>query len=33
MAMSLSEPHETDPYHKAGLKLGDQQYALNDQWE
>ena len=33
MAMSLSEPHETDPYHQAGLKLGDQQYALNDQWE
>jgi saccharopine dehydrogenase-like NADP-dependent oxidoreductase len=33
MAMSLSEPHETDPYHLAGLKLGDQQYALNDQWE
>ena len=33
MAMSLSEPHETDPYHKPGLKLGDQQYALNDQWE
>ncbi len=33
MAMSLSEVHETDPYHQAGLKLGDQQYALNDQWE
>jgi saccharopine dehydrogenase-like NADP-dependent oxidoreductase len=33
MAMSLSEPHETDPTRKAGLKLGDQQYALNDQWE
>ena len=23
MAMSLSEPHETDPYQKPGLKLGD----------
>ena len=33
MAMSLSEPHETDPYHLPGLKLGDQQYALNEQWE
>ena len=33
MAMSLSEPHENDPYHQPGLKLGDQQYALNDQWE
>ena len=33
MAMSLSEPHETDPYHQPGLKLGDQQYALNEQWE
>ena len=33
MAMSLSEPDEVDPYHKAALKLGDQQYALNDQWE
>lgn len=33
MAMSLSEPHETDPFHQPGLKLGDQQYALNEQWE
>ena len=33
MAMSLSEPHETDPYHKPGIKLGDAQYALNSQWE
>ena len=33
MAMSLSEPHETDPFHQPGIKLGDQQYALHDQWE
>lgn len=33
MAMSLSEPHESDPFNKPGLKLGDAQYALNDQWE
>jgi saccharopine dehydrogenase-like NADP-dependent oxidoreductase len=33
MAMSLSEPHEADPYRKPGIKLGDAQYALNDQWE
>ena len=33
MAMSLSEAHETDPHHLPGIKLGDQQYALNEQWE
>jgi len=33
MAMSLSEPHEKDPYNKPGIKLGDAQYALNNQWE
>ncbi|MEY4418063.1 MAG: hypothetical protein RIQ88_501 [Actinomycetota bacterium] len=33
MALSLSEPHEHDPYHKTGIKLGDGQYALNDQWQ
>jgi saccharopine dehydrogenase-like NADP-dependent oxidoreductase len=33
MAMSLSEPHETDPTHVPGIKLGDAQYALNEQWE
>jgi saccharopine dehydrogenase-like NADP-dependent oxidoreductase len=33
MAMSLSEPHESDPYRKPGIKLGDAQYALNGQWE
>jgi len=33
MAMSLSEPHESDPEHLPGIKLGDQQYAVNEQWE
>jgi saccharopine dehydrogenase-like NADP-dependent oxidoreductase len=33
LALSLSEKHETDPFHKTGIKLGDGQYALNDQWE
>jgi len=33
MAMSLSEPHESDPEHQPGIKLGDQQYAVNEQWE
>ena len=33
MAMSLSEPHEKDPFRTPGIKLGDAQYALSDQWE
>jgi len=33
MAMSLSEAHENDPFHKTGIKLGDAQYALNEQWQ
>ncbi|MEY2676059.1 MAG: hypothetical protein RL510_79, partial [Actinomycetota bacterium] len=33
MAMSLSEAHPEDPHHLPGIKLGDQQYALNEQWE
>jgi len=33
MAMSLSEAHESDPFHKTGIKLGDQQFAVNEQWE
>jgi hypothetical protein len=33
MALSLSEPHETDPYHLPGIKLGDSQFALNEQWK
>jgi saccharopine dehydrogenase (NAD+, L-lysine forming) len=33
MAMSLSEPHESDPYHQPGLKLGDLQFAQSEAWE
>ena len=33
MAMSLSEPHPEDPFHKPGIKLGDSQFAVNEQWE
>ena len=33
MAMSLSEAHESDPFHKPGIKLGDAQYAIHEQWE
>ena len=33
MALSLSEAHENDPFHKTGIKLGDAQYALNEQWQ
>jgi saccharopine dehydrogenase-like NADP-dependent oxidoreductase len=32
MAMSLSRPHETDPFTKTGRKLGDEQFALVDEW-
>jgi saccharopine dehydrogenase (NAD+, L-lysine forming) len=32
MAMSLSRPHETDPFTKTGRKLGDEQFALADEW-
>jgi saccharopine dehydrogenase-like NADP-dependent oxidoreductase len=33
MAMSLSEPHPTDPHAKTGVKLGDDQFAQNPDWE
>ena len=33
MAMSLSEAHPTDPFHKPGIKLGDAQFDLTEQWE
>ena len=33
MAMSLSRPHPEEPYSKTGLKLGDEQFALADDWE
>jgi saccharopine dehydrogenase (NAD+, L-lysine-forming) len=28
MAMSLSRPHPDEPYRRAGVKLGDEQFAL-----
>ncbi|MBN9629400.1 MAG: saccharopine dehydrogenase NADP-binding domain-containing protein [Actinobacteria bacterium] len=33
MAMSLSHPHDTDPYSRTGIKLGDAQFAQADHWE
>ncbi|MBI5159983.1 MAG: saccharopine dehydrogenase NADP-binding domain-containing protein [Micrococcales bacterium] len=33
MAMSLSEPHPTDPYSETGVKLGDDQFAQSADWE
>lgn len=33
MAMSLSEPHESDPYHQTGVKLGDLQFEKAQEWE
>jgi len=33
MAMSLSRPDPDDPYHKTGVKLGDDQFAMARQWE
>ena len=32
MAVSLSEPHPTDPFHIPGMKLGDRQFAKADAW-
>ena len=32
MAMSLSHPHPTDPYNLTGVKLGDDQFAMEQQW-
>lgn len=32
-AMSLSRPHSSHPFEQAGIKLGDEQFALADQWE
>jgi saccharopine dehydrogenase-like NADP-dependent oxidoreductase len=32
MAMSLSRPHPEHPYTETGVKLGDEQFALADQW-
>lgn len=33
MAMHMSVPHPTDPYHQCGVKLGDAQFAVASQWE
>lgn len=33
MAMSLSRRHPEEPYAKVGVKLGDEQFAVADQWE
>jgi saccharopine dehydrogenase (NAD+, L-lysine-forming) len=33
MAMSLSRPHPGDPYRQAGVKLGDEQFAMAPQWD
>jgi saccharopine dehydrogenase (NAD+, L-lysine-forming) len=33
MAMTLSEPHPTDPFHQPGVKLGDYQFERADKWE
>jgi saccharopine dehydrogenase (NAD+, L-lysine-forming) len=32
MAMSLSRPHDSEPYARTGVKLGDEQFALSDEW-
>jgi saccharopine dehydrogenase (NAD+, L-lysine-forming) len=32
MAMHLSKPHPERPYEEPGVKLGDAQFALSDQW-
>jgi saccharopine dehydrogenase-like NADP-dependent oxidoreductase len=33
MAMSLSHPHPSKPYELTGVKLGDEQFAMSDQWK
>ena len=33
MAMSLSQPHPEHPHEQTGIKLGDEQFAVADQWE
>jgi saccharopine dehydrogenase-like NADP-dependent oxidoreductase len=33
MAMTLSEPHPTDPYKQPGIKLGDYQFERAAEWE
>ena len=31
-AMTLSEPHPTDPFNQCGLKLGDEEFPLSDEF-
>jgi saccharopine dehydrogenase (NAD+, L-lysine forming) len=33
MAMSLSHPDPDEPYARTGVKLGDEQFAMSEQWE
>ena len=33
MAMSLSKPHPEKPHELCGVKLGDDQFAVADEWE
>ncbi len=33
MAMHLSKPHPERPYEEPGVKLGDEQFVVADQWE
>jgi saccharopine dehydrogenase (NAD+, L-lysine forming) len=33
MAMSLSHPHQDAPYSKTGVKLGDDQFDMANEWE
>lgn len=33
MAMSLSRPHPEAPYERTGVKLGDEQFAVADEWD
>jgi saccharopine dehydrogenase (NAD+, L-lysine-forming) len=33
MAMTLSQPHPTDPFHQTGVKLGDYQFERAKDWE
>jgi len=32
-AMSLSRPHPSDPHNQTGIKLGDEQFAMEQQWK
>ena len=33
MALSLAVPHPTDPYNKTNIKMGDYQFAKQEDWE